>query len=127
VSFIKALSIYNEHEFPTTEYLENIKKNLYTYIVKLADVDHNLSTFLNYSPVYPCLMIPAQFSNFATGTRYEKGYVEKLLVNIGAFDENELVPWIPNTQTKTTDRILGQIKLYEGESGVDRIECFYLT
>jgi hypothetical protein len=125
VDLIKILSIYNENEFPTTEYLENIKTNIYTYMVKLADVDHNLSTFASYSPVYPALIIPAQYGNFSIGTVYENSFVEQLLINISAFDPNELVPWRPGTRTKTVEYLLSQIEKYEGRISIERIPNYY--
>jgi hypothetical protein len=125
ICFIKTLSIYNEDEFPTTEYLEQIKRSPYTYLVKLADVDHNLTTFIHFTPVYPCLMIPAQFIDFAKGTTYKYSYSKKLLLNIDAFDKNELIPWHP--KTKTIDLVFTQIRRYEDEILVrGRIRDYYL-
>lgn len=125
VDLVKTLSIYNENEFPTTDYLEKIKANTYTYMVKLADVDHNMSTFPSYSPTYPVLIIPAQYSKFSVGTVYENSFDKWLLMNVSAFDPDELVPWLPNTRTRTVDYLLSQIEKYEGKISIERIPNFY--
>jgi len=125
VDAIKALSIYNENEFPTTDYLNNIKKQIYTYMVKLADVDHNLSTFPDYSPVYPSLIIPAQYSRFSIGTVYHNSFVEQLITNISVFDPDELVPWRRGTHTKTVEYLLSQIEKYEGKMAIQNIANYY--
>jgi hypothetical protein len=125
VSFIKILSIYNDDEFPTTDYLARIRKQTYAFVVKLADVDHNLSTFVDFSPVYACLVIPAQFSDFAVGTVYEDRYIEELLPNLNAFDPGERASWRDDPKPRTTDYLLSKLESYEGIDSLHTLSRFY--
>lgn len=127
LDWIASLTIWNEEEFPTSDYLSEIRRNPYTYVVKLADLDHNLTTFVSFSPVYPCLIVPCQYGTFASGTPYESTYDMSLLSNLALFDSRELVPWIPGTSTTTVDRVLGQISRWEGRAGIERICLYYVT
>ena len=126
VNFIKILSIYNEDDFPSTKYLQKIQQQAYTFIVKLSDVEHNLRTSIGFSTIRPVFIIPSQYIESITGTRYKKLYTEILLSILNVFDKNELVPWA-SSQKITISDFLKHMEKYEGKNMYTRITHYYLN
>jgi hypothetical protein len=122
---IESLTIENEDEFPTTVDLARIKSSPYAYLVKLADIDHNLTTFADYSPAYACLMAACQYGPFVNGTPFEGTCTESLLSNVAVFDAQERASFVHERSVRTVELMLPRILHWEGLEGIQRVRAYY--
>lgn len=129
ISRIKALSIDNKDEFPSSDFLKSAFEDGYTRIVILADKDHNLTTLPSFLPSYSAFVVPAQFGVAVENTPFATSYANSVIRSCLELDRRlDLRNDDSILQDSTFSEVSAWIELvceYEGSPGVFRANQYY--
>ena len=125
VEFVETLSHAGDDDFPTSGFLTRACAQRVTRAVRLADIDHNLSTFPHYAPAWASMVTPAQYLTLVRGTPFASSVEANLLRCIAHIRSDELLPWAASPGESALDIALREVRAKEGAEALVRIGQWY--
>jgi hypothetical protein len=121
---IRTLSIDNDADFSDSGYVSRIAQSVICKPIKWADINHNMLTIPDVSPVAGAVSYPAQYNQLMKSSPFYDEFVRQALVS--AKRSQQTINPADLTGTKL-GRDLHQLHHFEGASGLSRLHEFYET
>lgn len=125
LSYVKILSHLDDDEFPSTSFLKASAKDKITHVVRLCDIDHNLTTYPEYAPIWASIAIASQYLPFSEGTVFEENFRNAILRCLAGVAKDELLPWAEHAGSDAYEVVLNELKDHEGDEAIFHVEAHF--
>ena len=122
---VQTLSHHGDDQFPSRAFLGRALGNRVTHAVRLADIEHNLSTFPTYAPAWASVVAPAQYLPLARGTPFEESFHRHILESVAEVHTDEILPWVEKPGARALDSALEDLRRNEGAEAVERVRAWH--
>jgi hypothetical protein len=119
---IRTLSIGNDEDFSDSSYVATISESPICKPIKWADINHNMLTMPDVSPLAGAVSYPAQYATLMKGSPYYDEFIHQVLL-CAERTQDTLRP--QEFTESRLGRALGKLHRFEGTAGLLRLHSFY--